>query len=191
MAMSRLICLFFFTVFLNFQIYLFSKLKILVLRFWKGKTGHTTIATCNSHTVPLGPLCLWQWFLNLCWYFLYFQSCNLHFWTTSPHPFPSDLFAKFSSPFQEIIQENVLMQLWFSFQVWLCVLCKLFYNSILSSSFVSASPPSPPLRTPLWQHQCFVLHKIPQQFFPISATACELVPQPLGFSNGKIEIFTT
>ena len=99
MAMSRLICLFFFTVFLNFQIYLFSKLKILVLRFWKGKTGHTTIATCNSHTVPLGPLCLWQWFLNLCWYFLYFQSCNLHFWTTSPHPFPSDLFAKFSSPF--------------------------------------------------------------------------------------------
>ena len=80
---------FFFTVFLNFQICLFSKLKILVLRFWKGKTGHTTIATCNSHTVPLGPLCLWQWFLNLCWYFLYFQSCNLHFWTTSPHPFPS------------------------------------------------------------------------------------------------------
>ena len=99
MAMSRLICLFFFTVFLNFQICLFSKLKILVLRFWKGKTGHNTIATSNSHTVPLGPLCLWQWFLNLCWYFLYFQSCNLHFWTTSPHPFPSDLFAKFSSPF--------------------------------------------------------------------------------------------
>ena len=66
-AMSRWICLFFNSIskFLNLSFYQNCR-KIIVLRFWKGKTGNTTIATCNcnSRNLPLGPLCLRQCFLN-------------------------------------------------------------------------------------------------------------------------------
>ena len=67
MAMSRWICLFFNSIskFLNLSFYQNCR-KIIVLRFWKGKTSNTTIATCNcnSRNLPLGPLCLRQCFLN-------------------------------------------------------------------------------------------------------------------------------
>ena len=66
-AMSRWICLFFNSIskFLNLSFYQNCR-KIIVLRFWKGKTSNTTIATCNcnSRNLPLGPLCLRQCFLN-------------------------------------------------------------------------------------------------------------------------------
>ena len=95
-AMSRWICLFFNSIskFLNLSFYQNCR-KVIVLRFWEGKTSNTTIATCNcnSRNLPLGPLCL-----------------------------------------------------------------------------------RPPL------YHCFSLHKIPQQSSPISALACEQVPQPWGFS---------
>ena len=59
-AMSRWICLFFNSIskFLNLSFYQNCR-KIIVLRFWKGKTSNTTIATCNcnSRNLPLGPLC--------------------------------------------------------------------------------------------------------------------------------------
>ena len=66
-AMSRWICLFFNSIskFLNLSFYQNCR-KIIVLRFWKGKTSNTTIATCNcnSRNLPLGLLCLRQCFLN-------------------------------------------------------------------------------------------------------------------------------
>ena len=66
-AMSRWICLFFNSIskFLNLSFYQNCR-KVIVLRFWEGKTSNTTIATCNcnSRNLPLGPLCLRQCFLN-------------------------------------------------------------------------------------------------------------------------------
>ena len=59
-AMSRWICLFFNSIskFLNLSFYQNCR-KVIVLRFWEGKTSNTTIATCNcnSRNLPLGPLC--------------------------------------------------------------------------------------------------------------------------------------
>ena len=55
MAMSRWICLFFNSIskFLNLSFYQNCR-KMIVLRFWKGKTSNTTIVTCNSRTLPRG-----------------------------------------------------------------------------------------------------------------------------------------